>query len=393
MRRLSLLLCSRVLSTGIKLEGRFDPQTNNLVDGIATMPDGRVFKGVFDKMTGRPLPGTQLEEDGDMYRGAFNDRWQRNGDGEAFLVDGTHYQGTFKDDELVSGVVRIPDGSNEIVFEGTLKDEGFHHGTIRQHDFTYTGDFEENMPHGKGILTFASGAVQEGTFYRGKLHGHACRLKLESGFLYVGEFNMGICKKGQLYTPTYHYDGEFSDDGRANGEGTQTFLAATPKLIFTGLWVDGNLSRGTCTDEDGNPVDWVDNHELRKEVMGASAANADQAGRALLNDIEVRAMEMMEHEAARGSSTGEERQVSMPSASNIVADTSRLHSSEVFQKTLASLDEKHVNANLAKSKLTEGVGCRKIVESHMDEQLRRFQAAGDNTEEGNEVWRSFERSQ
>lgn len=393
MRRFSFLLCSRVLASGLKLEGTFDKSTNHLIDGVASMPDGRVFKGSFDRLTGRPLAGAQLEEDGDLYRGAFNDRWQRDGLGEAFLLDGTHYKGTFKDDELVSGVVRIPDGSNEVVFEGTLKDEEFLNGTVSQHDFTYSGAFANNMPHGKGVLSFASGATQEGTFFNGKLHGHNCRLKLESGFLYVGEFNMGVCTKGQLFTPTYHYDGEFNAEGRANGEGTQTFLAASPKLIFTGLWQDGSLMRGTCVDEDGAPVDWVDNHELRQEVMGSRAAHSEQAGRTLLNDIEVRAMEMMENDPqSHGSGpTG----VGLPGSGGILDASRAIHDSETFKSSLGTLDLSggEVNSNLAKSKLSEGVGCQKIVEAHMDEQLRRFQNGGEDEFAPNAAWSSIERSQ
>ena len=266
LRRTFFRLCERVLPNGTKLSGTFSPRTSHLVNGIVAMKDGRTFKGTFDEERGFPHGRGQLEEDGDMYVGEFNDQWQRHGAGEAWLADGTTYQGRFAEDDLVEGTVRIPNGTSETIFAGTLKDESFVEGTLTQHNFTYTGRFENNAPHGKGKLTFATGAEQSGTFRFGKLHGADCTMKLEGGFIYVGEFVDGVIKKGTLYTPTYTYEGEFNQHGRADGEGTQLMLATNPRLTFTGIWQHGQLSRGSCVDEHGTPVDWRDNHEIHKIV-------------------------------------------------------------------------------------------------------------------------------
>jgi hypothetical protein len=271
MRRTLGLFCDKVLSNGMKLSGTFSPRTSHLVRGIATMPDGRVFKGEFDETHGHPTGSGQLEEDGDMYVGQFNSQWQRHGVGEAWLADGTTYKGTFANDDFVDGTVRIPNGSSETTFVGKLQDESFVEGTLSQHDFTYTGAFQSNAPHGKGKLTFATGAEQTGTFRHGKLHGSDCTMKLEGGFIYVGEFVDGVIKRGTLYTPTYTYEGEFNEHGRAHGEGTQMMLATSPRLMFTGIWTHGQLTQGTCVDEHGSPVDWRDNHELHK-----AAADGDE---------------------------------------------------------------------------------------------------------------------
>lgn len=71
-----------------------------------------------------------MYDDGDRYRGEFNERWQRHGSGEAWLQDGTYYRGKFANDELVDGMVRIPNGISEIKFTGTLHDELFVRGKL-----------------------------------------------------------------------------------------------------------------------------------------------------------------------------------------------------------------------------------------------------------------------
>ncbi|KAG5506381.1 hypothetical protein JKF63_05884 [Porcisia hertigi] len=270
------LLCSVTLPNGTVLKGDVNPSNPTLLlKGITILPDGRVYSGSYDAASGFPLPGSQLEEDGDLYRGEFNCQWQREGRGEAWLADGTHYAGVFKGDEIIEGVVRIPNGTTEVVFEGTLHDETFVRGRLTQADFVYEGEFSANEPHGKGKLVFATGAVQEGTFFHGKLHGSDCKMKLDGGFVYVGEFLDGQIRRGTLYTPTYTYEGEFNDHGRAHGEGAQTYLINEPRLTFTGIWSNGALVRGVCVDEYGGTVDWQNNNELQAKVLGGVTGKGD----------------------------------------------------------------------------------------------------------------------
>ncbi|KAG5506709.1 hypothetical protein GH5_05922 [Leishmania sp. Ghana 2012 LV757] len=272
------LLCGVTLANGTVLKGDLNPHNPNfLLKGITILPDGRVYSGSYDAVSGVPLPGSQLEEDGDLYRGEFNAQWQREGRGEAWLADGTHYAGVFKCDEITEGVVRIPNGTTEVVFAGTLSDEAFVRGTLTQSDFVYEGEFSDNRPHGKGRLVFATGAMQEGTFFHGKLHGPDGKMKLDGGFVYVGEFLDGQIRRGTLYTPTYTYEGEFNEHGRAHGEGAQTYLINEPRLTFTGIWNNGALVRGVCVDEYGCTVDWQNNHELQAKVLGGVTGKGDES--------------------------------------------------------------------------------------------------------------------
>lgn len=271
LRFLSRRLCQVVkhLEDGTILKGKLHPTiSSRLIEGITQLPDGRVFNGAYDTQTGAPLAGCRLQEDGDLYTGEFNDAWQRHGKGQAWLADGTSYQGIFENDELVNGIVKIPQGTAEIVFEGTLSDEMFVKGRLSSPDYVYEGEFNNNEPDGKGTLSFTSGATQEGTFRAGKLHGQDCKMKLEGGFVYVGEFLDGIIRQGKLFTPTYTYEGEFNEHGRAEGIGTQIYHIHEPRLNFTGVWSNGAMIRGTVVDEYGNPVDWRSDFDAQRTILG-----------------------------------------------------------------------------------------------------------------------------
>lgn len=268
-RAFARLAASKTLANGTVLDGEFDSGSGHLVSGVAKFPDGRVFSGKFDAASGAPQPKSQLEDEGDLYIGSFNAQWQRSGAGEAWLADGTHYKGTFAEDELVQGEVRIPHGTEEVVFSGELRDEEFVRGTLQQHGFTYEGEFQGNAPHGKGRLEYATGAVLEGQFRNGKLHGADGKMKLESGWIYLGTFDDGVITDGELRTPMYTYEGKFSASGKAHGEGTQIQLVTEPRLIFTGIWVEGQMAQGTVADEYGAPVDYQNRPDLQEKIKPA----------------------------------------------------------------------------------------------------------------------------
>lgn len=240
-----------------------------LLEGMTQLPDGRVYYGKYHPEKGFPLPGSRLEEDGDLYEGSFNTKWQREGSGKAWLADGTYYEGLFDQDELVEGTVRVPQGIHEVVFKGSLKDESFIQGRLTSNEYVYEGSFHNNEPNGKGKLIFIdTRAEQEGTFRNGKLHGSDCKMKLPSGYVYVGDFLDGHIRYGKLFTPTYTYEGEFNEHGRAHGTGVQTYLIQEPRLIFTGIWNQGAMIQGSVADEYGVPVDWRNDHETQRNILG-----------------------------------------------------------------------------------------------------------------------------
>lgn len=400
------LLCSVTLANGTVLKGDLNPQNKNLLlKGFTVLQDGRVYSGAYDSNAGFPLPGSQLEEDGDLYRGEFNAEWQREGRGEAWLADGTHYKGIFKNDELREGVVRIPNGTTEVVFEGTLQDESFVKGKLTQTDFVYEGEFSNNKPHGRGRLVFSTGAEQEGTFLNGKLHGSECKMKLEGGFVYVGEFMDGQVRRGTLYTPTYTYEGEFNEHGRAHGEGAQTYLINEPRLIFTGIWNNGALVRGVCVDEYGCTVDWQNNSELQAKVLGGSNGNGEQS--MAVNSYcgaKLKEADQMHHDMQRSyvedAETVAQSTGRYPTKMDLGYEGSIAYENEAVQQarrrqmedmeaSKAALSERaegfgeiaagakgtvigEINENMAKIQFTRQVGAEQLSSERIDEQFERF---------------------
>ncbi|KAH9601149.1 MORN motif [Trypanosoma melophagium] len=428
--RRAIRLCTVRLPSGVVLQGTRNPQRSDLLlDGTVKMPDGRIFNGRFDAQHGFPLPGSELHDDGDLYRGEFNAQWQRHGAGEAWLADGTYYKGRFCEDELVEGTVRIPNGTTETVFVGVLRDESFVSGTLKQHDFTYEGEFHENRPHGRGRLVFATGAEQEGTFWNGKLHGSGCKMKLDGGFVYVGDFIDGCIRRGQLYTPTYTYDGEFNEHGRAHGEGTQTYLANEPRLLFTGIWENGVLVRGTCSDEYGAPVDWQDNHALQAKVFadegeeGAVTMNsycsaklkeADKLYRDM-NQSYVKDAEKVSKETGRYPSKMDLGYEGSIQQENSAAEKASRQSLEDIKRTCDKLKASSetsnrlresvmedisipLDTNKAKMQFTRQAGAQQLATERIDEQFERFMKTFDRETDnstsrriidGNSPWKAY----
>lgn len=439
LRRYGWRLCSITLDNGTVLKGKLNPHhRHRLLSGVAILPDGRTYSGKFHEVLGHPLPGSQLEEDGDLYRGSFNQQWQREGQGEAWLADGTHYLGTFEGDELTCGTVRVPNGATEIVFDGTLRDELFVKGRLTQPDFMYEGEFKNNEPHGKGQLVFSTGAEQEGTFLNGKLHGSNCKMRLEGGFVYVGDFMDGTIRRGILYTPTYTYDGEFNDHGRAHGEGSQTYLASDPRLTFTGLWNNGALVRGVCMDEYGTPVDWQNNNDLQTMVLGGGDASSGQESVAVNSycSAKLKEADQLHRDMQKGYVEDAERVAQRtqryPSKMDLGYEGSIAHENaavhEANQKQMAAMNQSkelfadrahelktvtsqahgsiigELNENMAKLQFSRQVGAEQLSSQRIDEQFERFMKSFDAPKpssgaatveggrlniEGNAPWKSF----
>ena len=235
-----------------------------------SLPDGRKFTGRFEShVTGDRLPsaGSMLEEDGNVYIGEYDSAWRRHGIGKAWLTDGTHFDGLFARDDFVKGTVVVPDGEESVIFTGTLRDEQFHTGTLKSRGIVYTGDFQANTPHGTGFMQLPRGGYLKGTFFRGKLHGTGT-MRLENGYLYKGGFIKGLLPSGELRTQTFKYEGQLGRDGLPSGIGRGEMLTASEKLIFEGQWNLGRVVSGTCKDEHGTVVDYLNRPDLQRSLMG-----------------------------------------------------------------------------------------------------------------------------
>ena len=73
-------------------------------------------------------------------------------------------------------------------FEGGIKRHG--KGVFTTDEFTYEGDFENDLFHGKGKLTFHEGTVYIGDFVRGQINGEGDMTFLD-GSRYKGQWRNG----------------------------------------------------------------------------------------------------------------------------------------------------------------------------------------------------------
>ena len=141
---------------------------------------------------------------------------------------------------------------------------------------TYEGEAINNIPNGKGKVTFEDGAYYEGDFVNGQFHGKGkCYLNgmgvydgtwnknyfiegkviaesdilpgYKSGTIYEGEFEHFILNgKGKMTCANGDiYEGEFSK-GKLHGKGKLTLCDGT---VIEGDWEEG-VKKYVYTDED-----------------------------------------------------------------------------------------------------------------------------------------------
>jgi hypothetical protein len=102
--------------------------------------------------------------------------------------DGEKRVGEFKDGVIIKGVASYP---NKTKFEG---------------------EFNKEMPHGKGKFTYEFGTTYTGDFENGMFHGNG-RL------IYVhGDYQVGRFESGNFVGGTEKYSGTLEDFNRAKAE-------------------------------------------------------------------------------------------------------------------------------------------------------------------------------
>ena len=129
---------------------------------------------------------------------------------------------------------------NAITWETTTDEEGN----------TYTGQIQNGMPNGYGVMEYTTSTIYEGTWVDGQWNGE-CEITWDSGCIYKGEAKDGAMHGiGYMIWPMgdYYY-GEWVN-GTPNGQGTKYYLVdATAEFshqqynIYTGTIVD-NLKSG-----------------------------------------------------------------------------------------------------------------------------------------------------
>ena len=161
-------------------------------------------------------------KNGKKYEGKFIDG-KLNGYGRLIDLFGIKcYEGQFKDNQLLDGkgkIIEICGDGSRAVYEGDIKNmkrDG--NGIEIRKDYTYMGQFSNDVKHGQGKAIFDDGkTVYEGDFTNGKMTGK-------------GKFN---------WKNNSSYDGEFLN-GEMHGKGVYTFVDGSK---YEGEYVN-NLKEG-----------------------------------------------------------------------------------------------------------------------------------------------------
>jgi hypothetical protein len=115
---------------------------------------------------------------------------------------------------------------------------------------TYEGTIQNNLPEGKGKMTWSDGSRYYGDFKAGKRSGYGA-YAFSNGIKYEGDWkNDEIADKGTMtYSNGDEYYGEF-ENGKRSGMGT--FITASGE-IYNGQWSNGvENGFGTYTYTDGS---------------------------------------------------------------------------------------------------------------------------------------------
>ena len=153
--------------------------------GVFAYPDGSKYEGHFleGKFQGN---GIFFFANGDKYVGNFKESYP-DGAGTRFLKDGSQETGDWKQGEFVgaslvqSGKVGCVDGDCADG-QGTYVYKG---GAAK-----YVGSFQNEVPHGYGVCTYANGDRYEGEWTEGAFGGRGA-LALHDGTLVTGYWRAG----------------------------------------------------------------------------------------------------------------------------------------------------------------------------------------------------------
>ncbi len=174
--------------------------------------------------------------------------------------------------------------------------------------FSFEGEFQNNMPHGRGIGIFSNGEKYVGEFKDGKRNGQGIYTWL-IGARYVGEWRdnkrngqgtltlangdkyVGEWRDGQLNGQGTHtfangdkYVGEFKDNKR-NGQGTFTFASGNK---YVGEYKDNKRDgQGTFTFASGNKYvgEWKDGKQHGQGIEYRADGTIIRSGRWVNDDL------------------------------------------------------------------------------------------------------------
>jgi hypothetical protein len=153
--------------------------------GIFAYPDGSKFEGSFvnGKFEGQ---GTFYFANGDKYVGDFKENYP-DGQGTRVLKSGGEESGLWRQGEFV-GSSLVQGGKTGCVAGNCVDGKGTY--VYKEGSAKYTGDFENEMPHGIGTCAYANGDIYEGEWLEGAFQGRGT-LTLHDGTAVTGFWRGG----------------------------------------------------------------------------------------------------------------------------------------------------------------------------------------------------------
>ncbi|MCX2779112.1 hypothetical protein OQJ46_06855 [Microbulbifer thermotolerans] len=193
--------------------------------GGTALPDGSVYSGGMENGLFHGH-GKLTWPDGRTYTGEFH-RGRISGLGKFDYGDGCIYEGAFRNGEL-HGEGRY--ACEENIWEGDFEQGEIRRGTVSwDNGETYTGEFQDWQPHGRGLLTTAEGTEYEGRFENGLPVNGSYRDRL--GYSYRGGFEyFQYAGEGELIQPDGTMVRANFEYGEANGEGVLILPDGTGEL-------------------------------------------------------------------------------------------------------------------------------------------------------------------
>ena len=237
-----------------------------------------LYKGELDlngKFNGY---GELYLKSGKKYEGKFSDG-KLNDYGRLIDLFGIKcYEGKFKDNQLTDGkgkIIEIKEDGSKTVYEGFIKNmrkEG--NGIEIKNDYTYMGEFINDLKHGKGKVVFKDGETfYQGEFTYGKMTGSGVYYHKDKS-RYEGEFLDGkMHGKGLFIWPDgTEYEGNYVNNLR---EGSGEYRKKNGK-IYRGMYKAGKQhGKGIIINEfgekkeveynEGKIVKKIDNEDEDKE--------------------------------------------------------------------------------------------------------------------------------
>jgi len=153
--------------------------------GIFAYPDGSKYEGSFQKGKFEGS-GTFYFANGDKYTGYFKENYP-DGEGTRFLKDGQKETGKWRKGEFL-GASLVENGRLGCVQGDCEGGEGTY--VYKEGAARFVGTFQNKMPHGYGVCTYANGDQYKGEWAEGAFYGKGT-LTLHDGTLVDGYWRAG----------------------------------------------------------------------------------------------------------------------------------------------------------------------------------------------------------